>query len=65
MRCGTASYTSLFAPITGSMHHESESVTISLDRPRKLILFFLYGVACFVVSLALAALALMAVSRYA
>jgi hypothetical protein len=47
------------------MHHESDSVTISLERPRKLILFFLYAVACVVVSLALADLALIAVSRYA
>lgn len=47
------------------MHRESESVTISLDRPRTIILFVLYGVACVVVSLVLADLALVALSRYA
>jgi hypothetical protein len=45
------------------MHHESDSVTISLERPRKLILFFLYTVACFTVSFALASLALVILSR--
>jgi hypothetical protein len=47
------------------MHHESESVTISLDRPRKLILLVLYAVACLVVSLVLADIALIALSRHA
>jgi hypothetical protein len=47
------------------MQRESDSITISLDRPRKIILLVLYGVACVVVSLVLADLALIALSRYA
>ena len=46
------------------MHRVSESATISLDRPRKIILFVLYGIACLVVSVMLADLALIALSRF-
>jgi hypothetical protein len=46
------------------MQRPSESVTISLERPRTIILYVLFCCACAVVSLVLADLALVALSRY-
>lgn len=46
------------------MHRVSESVTISLDRPRTIILYVLVCFACLVGSLLLADLALVALSKY-
>jgi hypothetical protein len=51
-------------PIRLSMHHTSESLTISLDRPRTIIVYVLVCFACFVVPLVLADLALVLLSRY-
>jgi hypothetical protein len=51
-------------PISVSMHRVSESVTISLDRPRTIIIYVLVCFACFFGSLVLADLALVALSRY-
>jgi hypothetical protein len=51
-------------PIRVSMHRVSESITISLDRPRTIIIYVLFCFACVVVSLVLADLALVALSRY-
>ena len=54
-------------PITALMHHDSDTLTISLERPRKLILAFLYVVlciACLVGSLALADVGLLLLSKY-
>jgi hypothetical protein len=59
-----SSNTSRVVPILVWMQRPSESVTISLDRPRTIVLYVLYGIACFVVSIALADLALVALSRY-
>jgi hypothetical protein len=42
----------------------SDSVTISLDRPRTIIIYVLVSFACFVGSVVLADLALLALSRY-
>jgi len=46
------------------MHRISESVTISLDRPRTIILYVLFCFGCVVVSLLLADLALVALSHF-
>ncbi len=46
------------------MYHESDTRTISLDRPRKAILYVLFCVGCLVLSVALADLALFTLSRY-
>jgi hypothetical protein len=46
------------------MHRVSDSVTISLDRPRTIIIYVLVCFACVVGSLVLADLALIALSRY-
>jgi hypothetical protein len=51
-------------PISVSMHRVGESVTISLDRPRTIIIYVLVCFACAVGSLVLADLALVALSRY-
>lgn len=47
-----------------SMYHETETRTISLDRPRKAILYVLFCFGCLVLSVALADVALVLLSRY-
>ena len=47
-----------------AMHDVNDTRTISLDRPRKAILYVLLCFGCLVASLALADLALLALSRY-
>jgi len=59
-----SSNTPQVVPIRVSMHGPSESATISLDRPRTIVLYVLYGIGCFVVSIAVADLALLALSRH-
>ena len=46
------------------MRRVSESVTVSLDRPRTVVLYVLFCFGCLALSLALANVALLLLSRY-
>ena len=50
--------------MTGAVYHDSHARTISLDTPRKAIIYLLVCVGCLAGSLMLAYLGLLALSRF-
>jgi hypothetical protein len=52
------------ASIYALMHRDSDTLTISLDRPRHAILYTLYFTACVVLAIVIAFVPLLVLSRY-